>query len=124
MMVLKGANLALRFLLELGVLVALCYWGFRSGEGTFARIALGLGVPLIVAVVWSTVMSPKARVRPPWSLHLAAEMVIFGLGPAALFATGQPLLGWIFAAAAVFSRALIFVWQQESISHGRRWDER
>ncbi len=32
----KGANLALRFLLELCVLGALGYWGFRAGNATIA----------------------------------------------------------------------------------------
>jgi hypothetical protein len=31
--VVQGANLALRFLLELAALVAFGYWGFKAGEG-------------------------------------------------------------------------------------------
>ena len=37
--VLKNANLALAFFLELAVLAALGYWGFSTGQGTLARIA-------------------------------------------------------------------------------------
>ncbi len=37
----KGANLALRFLLELCALGALGYWGFKTGGGLAAKIGLG-----------------------------------------------------------------------------------
>lgn len=42
---LESANLALRFLLELGVLVAVGYWGFRTGQSTPARIGLASASP-------------------------------------------------------------------------------
>jgi Protein of unknown function (DUF2568) len=40
--VIKTANVALRFLLELCILVALGYWGFQTGQGQLAKIALGI----------------------------------------------------------------------------------
>jgi len=43
----KSANLALRFLLELCALVALAYWGFQTGRGLIVKIGLGMGAPLI-----------------------------------------------------------------------------
>jgi hypothetical protein len=56
----KGANLLLRFLLELCVLGALGYWGFKTGSVTSTRVVLGVGAPLVAAVVWSTFLSPTA----------------------------------------------------------------
>jgi hypothetical protein len=38
--VIKGANLALRFLLELCALVSLGYWGFKTASGAIAKVAL------------------------------------------------------------------------------------
>ncbi len=61
----KGANLALRFLLELCALVALGYWGFKTGGGLMAKIGLGIGAPLAAAVVWGVFVSPQARVQLP-----------------------------------------------------------
>ena len=52
MIVLKYANLALAFFLELCALAALGYWGFVTGEGLPARIGLGVGAPLLAAVLW------------------------------------------------------------------------
>lgn len=120
MSVLKGANLALRFLLELCLLAALGLWGFHVGGETFAKVVLAIGLPVVMAVVWSVFMSPKARVRLPRWPHLGAEIAIFGLGVGALYFAGYPRLAWIFAVVAAVSRVLIVVWKQESISHGHR----
>jgi len=58
----KGANLALRFLLELCALGALGYWGFKTGGGAIGKITLGVGAPLVAAVVWGTFLSPRVPV--------------------------------------------------------------
>ena len=49
----KGANLLLRFLLELCALGALGYWGFKTGSATSTKVVLGVGAPLVAAVVWA-----------------------------------------------------------------------
>jgi hypothetical protein len=51
MEIITSGNLALRFLLELCALVALGYWGFRTGSGLFAKIGLGIGVPLLTIMI-------------------------------------------------------------------------
>lgn len=61
----KNANLALAFLLELGVLAALGFWGFSTGSGTIAKVVLGIGLPLAAIVVWGLFGSPKAM----WHLN-------------------------------------------------------
>ena len=48
MEIIKGTNLLLRFLLEL---CAVGYWGFKTGSGIAAKIGLGIGAPLVIAVV-------------------------------------------------------------------------
>jgi hypothetical protein len=120
MMLLKGANLALRFLLELCLLAALGYWGFRVDSGPVTKALLGIGAPLLMAVVWGTFISPKAKVRLPVPLLLMAEVATLGLGVGALYGAGQPRLASIFAAVSVLNRVLIVAWGQEGTSHGRQ----
>ena len=108
----KGANLALRFLLELCVLAALGYWGFKIGSASIGKIALGIGAPLVVAVVWGVFVSPNAAVALPWPVHLLLELVIFGLAAAALYAAERPTLGWVLALVFVINRVLMYVWEQ------------
>src|SRR5260370_40052258 len=91
--VLKNANLALAFFLELGVLAALGYWGFQTGQGTIARIGLGIGAPGVAVVVWGLFGAPKAvwQLNGPWRLIL--EVVFFGSAAVALLSAGQRVLG-------------------------------
>lgn len=57
----KGTSLLLRFLLELCALGALGYWGFKTGGGWITKFGLGIGAPLVTAVVWGTFLaSPGA----------------------------------------------------------------
>jgi Protein of unknown function (DUF2568) len=63
----KDANLALRFLLGLCALVALGYWGIKTGSGAIAEVALGIGAPLVAAVVWGVFVAPRAPVALPGS---------------------------------------------------------
>ena len=108
----KNANLALAFFLELGVLVALGYWGFQMGQGTIAKIGLGIGAPLMAVVVWGLFGAPNAvwHLNGPWRLIL--EVVFFGSAAVALFVSGQRVLGVPFALVFVLNHALIYAWAQ------------
>jgi hypothetical protein len=43
MIIMKAANLGLRFLLELCILASLSYWGFLVGKGALLKGVLGIG---------------------------------------------------------------------------------
>jgi hypothetical protein len=89
----KGANLALRFLLELCALVALGYWGFKTGSGMLTRIALGIGAPLVAAIVWGPFVAPGAPVSLSLPLTLLLQALVFGSAIAGLGATASWL--WV-----------------------------
>ena len=108
----KGANLALRFLLELWVLGALGYWGFKTGNTTIAKIALGVGAPLIAAVVWAVFVSPQASVQLPGLVILVLQVLVFGSAAAALAATGHLTLAVVFVVIVVINAILMYVWEQ------------
>ena len=108
----KGANLALRFLLELVALAALGYWGFKSGNGALAKAGLGLGAPLVAAVVWGTFLSPQAPVQLPGLLALILQALVFGLAAASLVATGHRTLALVFVVLVVINALLMYIWGQ------------
>jgi|SRR5215211_4546062 len=93
----KFVNLALRFLLELCALVALGYWSFKGGGGPIMKLALGIGAPLLAAVVWGMFLAPRAAVPSPGLLRLVLELGVFGAAAAALYAAGRPALSWALA---------------------------
>jgi hypothetical protein len=109
---LKYSNLALSFLLELCILGALAYWGFRVGNGTIMKIVSGVGTPLLAALLWGTFEAPQAALPliGPW--HLLLALVIFGLAVIALSVAGQPTLAILFALMVAINQMLIYVWHQ------------
>ena len=108
----KGSNLVLRFLLELFVLGALGYWGFKTGGGTVAKVGLGIGAPLVAAVVWGVFLSPRAAVPLPGFLILMLQAVVFGAAAAGLLATGHRTLALVFGAIVVINAVLMYAWGQ------------
>ena len=109
----KAANLALAFLLELCMLAAFAYWGFQTGAGLGMQLVLGIGAPVLAAVVWGIFVAPRAPVKLPPALHLVFVVVIFGLAVVALAAVGQPTLAWALGVVFAINRVLIYVWKQQ-----------
>jgi len=100
---LKFIQLALAFALELAMLAAFAYWGFHTGGSALARLLLGIGVPLLVAVIWGVFMAPKSTRRLQGAAYLAVKVVLFGLAAVALVAAGQSLAGIALAAIYLVS---------------------
>jgi hypothetical protein len=112
MEIIKGANLLLRFLLELCALGALGYWGFKTGGGLAAKIGLGIGAPLVAAIVWGVFVSPRATVHLPEIAVLILQVLVFGSAAAGLAATGHRTLALVFGAIVVINAVLMYVWGQ------------
>jgi hypothetical protein len=107
---LQSINFALTFLLELAMLAAYAYWGFQAGHITITKILLGVGVPLLVAVVWGFLMAPRSSMRLRGAAYLALKIILFGLAIAALFVLGNRVLGIVFAVVFVINTVLLYVW--------------
>src|SRR4029453_4188688 len=102
---LRGVILTVRFLCELALLAALAYWGFTVGDGVGAW-ALGIGAPLLSAVVWGALVAPKARWPVPIPTRVAIELVLFGAAVGALVVAGQPMLALVLGIAALVTTLL------------------
>jgi hypothetical protein len=109
---LKIVNLGLRFLLELCTLAALAYWGFHTGQGWLLKTALGIGAPLLAAVVWGAFVAPKAVVSVSAPARLALELAVFASAVAGLAAARQTSLAWTLGVAYAINRILIAIWGQ------------
>jgi hypothetical protein len=106
----REANLVLRFLLELSALAATCYWGFAAASG-LTQWVLGLGAPALVILVWWLFVSPKARIELPRPARFAIELLVWAAAALALAAADQLVLGIVFAAIAIVSGTLNYVWR-------------
>jgi hypothetical protein len=81
------ANLGLRFVLELALLVGVGWWGGHV-VGWWAAVLL----PLVAVLVWGAFLSPKARWTIPRPARLVLELVLFAFAAAGYYGAGHP---WI-----------------------------
>jgi thiol:disulfide interchange protein len=101
-------NLALRGLMELGIIVALAYWGLQTGASTIVKIVLGIGAPLLVFGFWGAYdFHDAGRWAEP--LRLLQELVICGLAAVLLYVVGQPTLAWAVALISIVHHVLVYV---------------
>jgi hypothetical protein len=84
-----AANEGLAFLLELEALAGLAWWGVDTGSGLAARILLGVGTPLLAAVIWGLFAAPRARIQLPMAGVLAVKAIVYGGAAVAVYSLGQ-----------------------------------
>ena len=104
----EGLNLAIRFLCEVAAVLAVAYWGFRSGPGP-ARWGLALLAPAAVIVVWLLFVTPDPVMELARPLQVAIELGVWAAAAAALLATGHLTIAVVFAILAVGSGALNYL---------------
>jgi hypothetical protein len=97
--------LTLAFLAELAALAALAYWGATVPRSGALRVVVGVGAPLVAALLWGTFAAPRALVHVP-VLAILVKIVVFGCAVFALVATGHPWLGATLAVVAMLSALL------------------
>jgi hypothetical protein len=109
---LKAINAGLAFFLELAMLAAFGYWGFYGDKSLFVKWTVGIGLPVLTAVVWGIFLAPRAVYRLNSLSGNFLSLILFLLAAAALFYTQHTLLAVVFASTAVVNRALILIWKQ------------
>lgn len=109
MKAIENINLAIRFLLEIGALLALGYWGFRTGSEV-TRWILGIGAPLLAVVTWALFVSEKPAVELSRPVQLGIEFVVMGTAAWALATTSSRSLALVLAIGAAISGILNFIW--------------
>ncbi len=104
-------NLGVRFLLELCMLAAVGYWGFKTNSAWWMKILFGIGLPVLIAVLWGMFLAPKATRPLSGVSFLALEMLLFASGALALFASGKPILGWAYTITLIVNKILLTIWK-------------
>ena len=108
----KSINAGLAFLLELAMLAAFGYWGFQGEKSIWIKWGLGIGIPLVVAILWGLLLAPRAdkRLNSQWGTLLSFGL--FCLAALALYQTNHPGLAIALAVIAIVNRILIILWRQ------------
>ena len=105
---LQWFNVALRGVMEFGIVLAMGYWGYQAGGSLVTKVLLGILVPLIVFGFWGLVDFHQVR-RLAKSLRLVQELLICGLVVVALYAAGQPTFAWVFGLIAIVQHILVYL---------------
>jgi len=102
----KALNLLLRFLLELSALYAVGWWGFHVIEGP-GRIVLGLGGPILFAVLWGLFAAHKAKFPPPKPWKAVVGFLLLECGAVCLALGGQVVWAVVIALLIVGNTAVL-----------------
>ena len=94
--------------LVFGMLTTLVNWVVYE----LLKLALGLGVPLVVIVVWGLFLAPRAVNRADSTLGIVMTWGLFCLAALALLHAGRPVLCAAMLAAAAINRTLVVAWKQ------------
>ena len=108
-------NLAIRFFLEIVMLIILGCWGWHLSEIWIRYIAV-IGLPLLAAVLWGAFRidnDPKpAPIAIPGILRLLLELGLFGLATSALYDLRYPKLAVVMG---------IIIILHYTVSYDRTW---
>lgn len=95
-----AAGLAtLGFVLEVAMLAAFVYWGFRQDSPW--HLILGIGIPAVLVVVWGVFLAPRSERRLKPAVVAWVALALFLLAAGALFAAGAVLWGTLLAVFSV-----------------------
>lgn len=94
-----GVNKVLGFALEVAMVAALLFWGFKQ-ESPW-HLILGLGVPAVVVVFWGAFMAPRSERRLGAELVRWLALGLFLVAAVALLTVGPTVLGIIMIVLAV-----------------------
>ena len=104
-------NLALAFVLELCGLAAFGYWGAHTGTHILTRVALGIGAPLVAALLWGVFAAPRAPAASP-AAAAVVQVVFFLAAALALGITGHPRLAATVLILVLVNSALLHLLHQ------------
>jgi hypothetical protein len=110
--ILKILNLAVRFFLELCMLVAVGYWGFKTHSGWAMKTIFGVGLPVLIATVWGLFVAPKAVYPVRGVSHTILSLILLSSGAVTLFASGRANIACVYAIILVVNQVLLIVWKQ------------
>ena len=104
----RGLNLALAFLLELGALAALAYWGFHIGTSTALHWVLAIVFVAVAIVLWASfAAAAKPRFAVPVWFKIFIKTLVYGSATIGLYVSGQHTLAIVCAAVVIVNASLI-----------------
>jgi len=100
-------TLALRVLMEVGIVVGLAIWGVETGQSFAEKVVLGVIAPVAGFGFWAAV---DFRGAGRWAepARLTQELALSGLAALAWYSTGQRVPALLLAALSVAYHAVVY----------------
>jgi hypothetical protein len=102
----RGANLGLKFFLELAAVAAFAYAAAALTDG-FAAVLLAIAAAGLAILLWGVVAAPRSDHRLPVPERMAFELAFFGLAAVGLLLAGHLVLAVAFFFVFVVNAALL-----------------
>jgi hypothetical protein len=106
--ILLRVDLALRALMEFGIVLGFAWWGYFVGATIVSKILIAIGAPVVVFSFWGFIDFHQTG-RMAESLRLIQEMLISGLAAFVLYLAGKPIFGWTLAALSIVHHIMVYV---------------
>lgn len=103
------ANHGVRFMLEIISLLAIGYFFVQSQNGIFFNYVAGIGIVLLIIVIWSNFGSPSAPYRLQGLSRLALEMVIYSVAFTAITFTINMKWALIYGVFVIINTSLLYI---------------
>jgi hypothetical protein len=94
--------------MELAMLFSFSYWGFHIDKGLFFKIMVGIGTPLIFAIIWGIFIAPKASIPVSTPIRIVLQLILFSCAVFALYVSGKSSLAVIFGIVVVIEMILMY----------------
>lgn len=112
--VMRGTNLALKFVLELAAIALLAAWGARTDHG-LGSVVLAVVAPAAMILIWGRYAAPRSSRRLPPRLRIPLELAIFATAGVLGYLSGLHALAITFGCvAAANAVALSYLHQWEA----------
>lgn len=95
-----------RLLVEVFALASLAFWGFVAWPFPW-NIVVGIGAPVILALVWALFVSPKAVIRVHPFVRAIVELLLYVAVTVVWWELDQPWVGIVFAVIAVAQGVIV-----------------
>lgn len=112
MQIIKLINQIVAFLLEIGMLIAIGYWGFHQGKTNLTKYSLALALPAIAIILWGFFAAPKSEYRLEFPVRIIFEICLFAIASFLLYKTGNSKLAIWFGAIALVNEIIAYIFKQ------------
>ncbi len=117
-------NVAARFVLELGGLACVAWWGATASDSVIVRVLLAVGGVAVFAVIWGRFLAPTASSGLDRRQKNIVGTLVLLVAAGTLAAAGQATLALVYAVLVVVNAGFILVLGDKVDRSLERWGPR